>query len=233
MRSWRTCTIIALLLFISLNVYYWRSLLCTDPRFCNLENLSKEDPSYPEQPLEEHPTPPPPIQNTPEIPQPVPIPEAHLTPHFTIDSQPPSKPETHYPDTEDKFRQDLDTIAPTADKTTYRLTEQGLKYATQGDLWQFGIINTKPDVLVVTNTNYQDLSNHYQREFRIYTLMKWILRVHRRDPERHTPLVMVDAGSNHGLFSLVAGASGAHTIAFEPQTHLRSKEEREKETHSY
>jgi hypothetical protein len=33
-------------------------------------------------------------------------------------------------------------------------------------------------------------------------------------------------GSNHGLFSLVAGASGAHTIAFEPQTHLRSKEER-------
>ncbi|KAI8642197.1 hypothetical protein BD408DRAFT_416953 [Parasitella parasitica] len=52
--------------------------------------------------------------------------------------------------------------------------------------------------------------------------MKWILRVHRRDPERSTPLVMVDAGSNHGLFSLVAGASGAHTIAFEPQTHLRS-----------
>ncbi|KAI8077350.1 uncharacterized protein B0P05DRAFT_128679 [Gilbertella persicaria] len=52
--------------------------------------------------------------------------------------------------------------------------------------------------------------------------MKWILRVHRRDVERKVPLVMVDAGSNHGLFSLVAGASGAHTIAFEPQTHLRS-----------
>ncbi|KAI8970294.1 hypothetical protein BDF20DRAFT_116453 [Mycotypha africana] len=52
--------------------------------------------------------------------------------------------------------------------------------------------------------------------------MKWILRVHRRDPFRTTPLVMVDGGSNHGLFSLVAGASGAHTIAFEPQTHLRS-----------
>jgi uncharacterized protein with PQ loop repeat len=31
------------------------------------------------------------------------------------------------------------------------------------------------------------------------------------------------SGSNHGLFSLVAGASGARTIAFEPQTHLRSK----------
>lgn len=73
--------------------------------------------------------------------------------------------------------------------------------------------------------------------------MKWILRVHRRDPGRTVPLVMVDAGiiikvmhytrkivdyssklgSNHGLFSLVAGASGAHTIAFEPQTHLRSR----------
>lgn len=30
-------------------------------------------------------------------------------------------------------------------------------------------------------------------------------------------------GSNHGLFSLIAGSSGAHTIAFEPQTHLQSK----------
>lgn len=36
--------------------------------------------------------------------------------------------------------------------------------------------------------------------------------------------MMLLVGSNHGLFSLVAGASGAHTIAFEPQTHLRSKE---------
>ncbi|SAL95577.1 hypothetical protein [Absidia glauca] len=52
--------------------------------------------------------------------------------------------------------------------------------------------------------------------------MKWILRVHRRDPDRTTPLVMIDAGSNHGLFSMVAGVSGAHAIAFEPQTHLRS-----------
>ncbi|PHZ11532.1 uncharacterized protein RHIMIDRAFT_15525 [Rhizopus microsporus ATCC 52813] len=52
--------------------------------------------------------------------------------------------------------------------------------------------------------------------------MKWILRVHRRDPYRSVPLVMVDAGSNHGLFSLVAGSSGAHVIAFEPQTHLQS-----------
>lgn len=92
-----------------------------------------------------------------------------------------------------------------------------------------------------------DINNHYWREHRIYTLMKWILRVYRRDPERATPLVMVDAGerrwinasvgvytvtnalsikmlgSNHGLFSMVAGVSGAHAIAFEPQTNLRSK----------
>jgi hypothetical protein len=52
-----------------------------------------------------------------------------------------------------------------------------------------------PDVLVVSNTNYPDVNNHYQREFRIYTLMKWILRVHRRDSERTVPLVMVDAGT--------------------------------------
>jgi hypothetical protein len=50
-------------------------------------------------------------------------------------------------------------------------------------------------VLVVSNTNYQDVGNHYHREFRIYTLMKWILRVHRRDVARKTPLVMVDAGN--------------------------------------
>ncbi|KAG1121357.1 hypothetical protein G6F42_012507 [Rhizopus arrhizus] len=151
-----------------------------------------------------------------------PIAEAKLAEHVGINPQPLDEPNTHYPDTHAKSSQDLDTIAPTADKTTYRLTPEGLKYAQSGDLWQFGVINTKPDVLVVSNTNYPDVNNHYHREFRIYTLMKWILRVHRRDPERTTPLVMVDAGSNHGLFSLVAGASGAHTIAFEPQTHLRS-----------
>lgn len=30
--------------------------------------------------------------------------------------------------------------------------------------------------------------------------MKWILRVHRRDPERTTPLVMVDAGECSHVF---------------------------------
>jgi hypothetical protein len=39
-----------------------------------------------------------------------------------------------------------------------------------------------------------DVQHHYQREYRIYTLMKWILRVNRRDPERKEPLMMVDAG---------------------------------------
>jgi hypothetical protein len=32
-------------------------------------------------------------------------------------------------------------IAPTADKSTYRLTQEGLKYASQGDLWQFGVVS--------------------------------------------------------------------------------------------
>ncbi|GAN06529.1 MT-A70 protein [Mucor ambiguus] len=165
------------------------------------------------------PPPPPPAQPNIGI---SPIAEAKLAEHVGINPQPLDEPDTHYPDTHAKSSQDLDTIAPTADKTTYRLAPEGLKYAQSGDLWQFGVINTKPDVFIVSNTNYPDVNNHYHREFRIYTLMKWILRVHRRDPERTAPLVMVDAGSNHGLFSLVAGASGAHTIAFEPQTHLRS-----------
>lgn len=33
-------------------------------------------------------------------------------------------------------------IAPTSDKTTYRLNRQeGLKYANTGDLWQFGVVS--------------------------------------------------------------------------------------------
>lgn len=44
-------------------------------------------------------------------------------------------------DTHNKANQDLDTIAPTADKTTYRLASDGLRYATTGDLWQFGIVS--------------------------------------------------------------------------------------------
>lgn len=45
-------------------------------------------------------------------------------------------------DTHAKSSQDLDTIAPTADKTTYRLkANEGLKYASTGELWQFGIVS--------------------------------------------------------------------------------------------
>lgn len=47
----------------------------------------------------------------------------------------------YFIDTHIKANQDLDTIAPTADKTTYRLASDGLKYATTGDLWQFGIVS--------------------------------------------------------------------------------------------
>lgn len=227
MRSWRTWTVVLIVLFITLNFIYWKAYPCTDPRFCNIDskhdeaNSTNEPPANHNDDANAH-------RNAPPLPPPAPyvppanVQEAHLDNHVPYNPQPLNKPNTHYPDTHAKSNQDLDTIAPTADKTTYRLTQEGLKYASTGDLWQFGIINTKPDVLVVSNTNYLDVNNHYQREFRIYTLMKWILRVHRRDAERTDPLVMVDAGSNHGLFSLVAGASGAHTIAFEPQTHLRS-----------
>ncbi|KAI8144118.1 hypothetical protein BJV82DRAFT_76976 [Fennellomyces sp. T-0311] len=102
------------------------------------------------------------------------------------------------------------------------LQNNELKYAEGLEFWQFGVINSKPDVFIASEGHLADIVNHFNREHRIYTLMKWILRVHRRDPGRKAPLMMVDAGSNHGLFSMVASVSGAHTIAFEPQTNLRS-----------
>ncbi|KAI7904430.1 uncharacterized protein BX663DRAFT_452242 [Cokeromyces recurvatus] len=229
MRSWRTWTIVLIIVFIGLNIFYWKAYTCTDPRFCNMnkEELVQEDNHLQDKDIPPSPSPSSEIvEPTPkkEIPDNIllPVSEAVLYEHVDTNPQPLKKPDTHYPNIHTHYNENLGTLAPTADKTTYRLTNEGLKYATSGDLWQIGIINTKPDVFIVTNTNYNDINNHYHREFRIYTLMKWILRVHRRDPNRDTPLVMVDAGSNHGLFSLVAGASGAHAIAFEPQTHLRS-----------
>ncbi|GAA5816560.1 hypothetical protein MFLAVUS_010090 [Mucor flavus] len=215
MRSWRTWTVIIVFIFITLNLIYWKGYPCTDPRFCTIEDepLTETRPNPHSPPL---PPPAAPKVNTPTT-------EEHLSEHIDSSAQPIIDPNTHYPNTHDKSNKNLDTISPTSNSATYRLNgQQGLQYAASGDLWQFGVINTKPDVLVVSNTNYRDVNNHFRREFRIYTLMKWILRVHRRDTERTDPLVMVDAGSNHGLFSLVAGASGAHTVAFEPQTHLRS-----------
>jgi hypothetical protein len=35
----------------------------------------------------------------------------------------------------------LDTIAPTADKTTYRLSPEGISYASKGQLWDFGVVS--------------------------------------------------------------------------------------------
>ncbi|KAG2236881.1 hypothetical protein INT48_002694 [Thamnidium elegans] len=211
MRSWRTWTVIIVFIFITLNLIYWKGYPCTDPRFCTIEDdhLTEASPHPPPAPVAPKPNPP--------------LAEGKLSEHIDSSAQPIIDPDTHYPNTHDKSNKNLDTLSPTSNKATFRLNgKQGLQYAGSGDLWQFGVINTKPDVLVVSNTNYHDVNRHFRREYRIYNLMKWILRVHRRDTERTDPLVMVDAGSNHGLFSLVAGASGAHTIAFEPQTHLRS-----------
>jgi len=130
--------------------------------------------------------------------------------------------------------QNLVLKAPTAHHVTLRLNAHTVPDGLPGsggmvleparsgeDTWQFGVINTKPDVFIASSGHVVDIQNHYNREHRIYSLMKWILRVNRRDPDRKGPLIMVDAGSNHGLFSMVAAVSGAHTVAFEPQTHLR------------
>ncbi|KAI8067147.1 hypothetical protein BC940DRAFT_57031 [Gongronella butleri] len=135
----------------------------------------------------------------------------------------PKQPHPFVPDTHKDMAIDIGTIAPTADQATLHLnTENNVAYSGNGHAWQLGVINSKPDVFIASDGHFQSIRNHYDREHRIYTLMKWILRVNRRDANRTTPLLMVDAGSNHGLFSMVAGVSGAHAIAFEPQTHLRS-----------
>ena len=47
---------------------------------------------------------------------------------------------------------------------------------------------------MASEKHYSGINGHYMREYRIYSLMKWILRVHRRDPNRKTPLTMIDAG---------------------------------------
>ncbi|KAI8970295.1 hypothetical protein BDF20DRAFT_825827 [Mycotypha africana] len=145
MRSWRAWTIVLVIIFISLNIYYWRSFQCTDPKFSPPTQPDVQPqpvvplppPSTPLPP----PPPPPPPQGLPGF-DTSPIEEAHLEAHVATNPQPLNEPNTHYPDTHTKSSLDLNTIAPTADDTTYRLTVQGLKYASSGDLWQFGIVRS-------------------------------------------------------------------------------------------
>ncbi|CAO3644341.1 unnamed protein product [Cunninghamella blakesleeana] len=177
----------------------------------------------------------PPPQNLPPPPPPPPhehadlinkgIEEARLYDvNYPPMNESPNQPKTYIPETHNDVKFDLETIAPTGDKTTLRYNgdQRTIGFSKDDQTWQLGVINTKPDVFITSDNNFGNIRGHYAREHRIYTLMKWILRIHRRDPERKTPLLMIDAGSNHGLFSMVAGVSGAHAIAFEPQTHLRS-----------
>ncbi|RUP49614.1 hypothetical protein BC936DRAFT_142023, partial [Jimgerdemannia flammicorona] len=119
----------------------------------------------------------------------------------------------------------VDQKAPTSNSITLRLHTNVLEPAIPAtDTWYFAVMPTKPDVFIVTESVLSAIKDHYDREHRIYSLMKWVLRVHRRDTgriARKEPLIMIDAGSNHGLFSMVAGVSGAYVVAIEPQTHLR------------
>ncbi|KAI8344801.1 hypothetical protein BC941DRAFT_409644 [Chlamydoabsidia padenii] len=205
---------------------------------------SEEDYEY-DRHQQDFPPPPPPPPQQPDIvdkqPPPPPPPSPQPEPHADLIAQgqieanlqdvqfpamveAPKQPDTYLPDTHTDLAIDLNTVAPTADKTTLRFNneQKSISYSKGAESWQLGVINSKPDVFIASDGHFPSIVNHYNREHRIYSLMKWILRVHRRDPDRSTPLVMIDAGSNHGLFSMVAGASGAHAIAFEPQTHLRS-----------
>ncbi|CDH54969.1 hypothetical protein RO3G_10346 [Lichtheimia corymbifera JMRC:FSU:9682] len=156
-------------------------------------------------------------------PAPPPPAEAKLNPVLVQEIQPIKRPNTFIPAGRPAEAQDLELIAPTSDDITIRLKKDAaLGYASRTEPWQFGLVNTKPDVFIASEGHFAFVNQHYEREFRIYSLMKWILRVYRRDPQRTQPLLMVDAGSNHGLFSMVAAASGARVIAFEPQINLRS-----------
>ncbi|RUP48059.1 hypothetical protein BC936DRAFT_145009 [Jimgerdemannia flammicorona] len=115
--------------------------------------------------------------------------------------------------------------APTGNSITLRLHTNVLEPAiSTTDTWNFAVMPTKPDVFIVSEGKVSAINEHYDREHFTYSLMKWILRVHRRDTgriARKEPLIMIDAGSNHGLFSMVAGVSGAYVVAFEPQAPLR------------
>lgn len=54
-------------------------------------------------------------------------------------------------------------------------------------------IKRKQDV-IASEGRLGDVANHYNREYRIYTIMNWILRAYRRDPQMTDPLLMVDVG---------------------------------------
>lgn len=105
------------------------------------------------------PPPPPPPMFPPPKPIVPSIPEARLEDYVSVNPQPLHKPVTHYPgkasktqksytvshilkkkETHDVSSQNLYTVAPTADNTTFRLTETGLAYASQDQLWQFGVV---------------------------------------------------------------------------------------------
>ncbi|CAO3583096.1 unnamed protein product [Absidia cylindrospora] len=220
------------------DILYWKP--------CLLQGEHEDFDHYPGHNQQILPPPPPPheppvVDKRPPPPPPPPAqaekphPHAHLIAHaqaeanlqtvqFPAMENSPKQPDTYLPDTHSDLSIDLNTVAPTSDKTTLRFNndQKSISFTKDAQSWQLGVINSKPDVFIASDGHFASIVNHYNREHRIYSLMKWILRVHRRDPKRSTPLVMVDAGSNHGLFSMVAGASGAHAIAFEPQTHLRS-----------
>ncbi|KAJ3034024.1 hypothetical protein HDV00_005501 [Rhizophlyctis rosea] len=73
-------------------------------------------------------------------------------------------------------------------------------------------VNTRPKVYAISHQP-GGIHQHHGREHQIYTLMTTIIRL---SPPSEGPQ-MIDAGMNHGIYSLVAAASGARFVyAFEP-----------------
>lgn len=84
------------------------------------------------------------------------------------------------------------------------------------------MVNTEPKSIIVTdnlNTG-NSIVDHLQREYISYKVLNNIL--HSQD--RSEIVQFIDAGSNHGVFSVDAALNGAtHVYAIEPQPQLRQR----------
>ncbi|ORX50458.1 hypothetical protein DM01DRAFT_1347337 [Hesseltinella vesiculosa] len=123
-----------------------------------------------------------------------------------------------------KRYKNFDLLSPISDKSSlrYDARRKNVFLADDTTYWQVGVVNSKPNVFLTSADNFEAVKQVAYDEAGPLMLMKWILRIHRNDTERTTPLTMVDVGAGDGLYSMVAGASGAHVLAIEPLMHRRS-----------
>ena len=66
----------------------------------------------------------------------------------------------------------------------------------------------------------QSMIDHLGRERDLYRLMAGALKEQARHQDASQPLLVVDAGANHGTYALYAARLGAQAVAMEPQQRL-------------